>query len=127
METNSFPPNGYAFHTFSGRGRAILKIGTPKELYEGEARVGMTPDSPALQKLGYDCILQTGAGKAAGFSDDAYCAVGVTIVDSADALYAGSDIIAKVRPPETSEIDRLSSDKTLISFLYTAQFEKLAA
>jgi len=77
----------------------------PKELYEGEARVGMTPDSAqALQKLGYDCILETGAGKAAGFSDDAYRAAGVTIVDSADALYVGSDIIAKVRPSETSEI-----------------------
>ena len=117
---------GYDPPVFSGRGRAILKIGTPKELYEGEARVGMTPDSAqALQKLGYDCIVETGAGKAAGFSDDAYRAAGVTIVDSADALYAGADIIAKVRPPETSEIDRLSSDKTLISFFYPAQNKDL--
>ncbi len=84
-----------------GNGRAVLRIGTPKELYEGEARVGMTPDSAqALQKLGYDCVIEAGAGKAAGFSDDAYRAAGVTVVDSAEALYTGSDIIAKVRPPE---------------------------
>ena len=103
-----------------------MKIGTPRELYEGEARVGMTPDSAqALQKLGNDCIVEAGAGKAAGFSDDAYRAAGVTVVDSANALYAGSDIIAKVRPPETSEIDRLSSDKTLISFFYPAQNKDL--
>ncbi len=109
-----------------GNGRAVLRIGTPKELYEGEARVGMTPDSAqALQKLGYDCVIEAGAGKAAGFSDDAYRAAGVTVVDSAEALYTGSDIIAKVRPPETSEIDRLSSDKTLISFFYPAQNKDL--
>ncbi|QTK80596.1 NAD(P) transhydrogenase subunit alpha [Agrobacterium tumefaciens] len=109
-----------------GNGRAVLRIGTPRELYEGEARVAMTPDSAqALQKLGYECVVEAGAGKAAGFSDDAYRAAGVTVVDSAEALYSGSDIIAKVRPPGTAEIDRLSSDKTLISFFYPAQNKDL--
>lgn len=109
-----------------GRGRAILKIGTPKEIYEGEARVGMTPDSAlALQKLGYECVIESGAGKAAGFTDDAYRAAGVTVAESADALYAQSDVIAKVRPPENGEVARLSADKTLISFFYPAQNKDL--
>ena len=99
-----------------------LKIGSPREIYAGEARVAMTPDSATqLQKLGYDCVIESGAGKAAGLSDDAYRAAGVTVVETAAALYETADIIAKVRPPETSEVDRLGPGKTLISFFYPAQ------
>ncbi|WP_377513276.1 hypothetical protein, partial [Octadecabacter sp. R77987] len=43
-----------------------MKIGAPKETYEGENRVAMTPASALdLQKLGYDCVIETGAGAAA--------------------------------------------------------------
>lgn len=103
-----------------------MKIGSPREVFEGEARVGMTPDSATqLRKLGYDCIIESGAGKAAGFSDDVYRAAGVEVVDSAEALWAAADVIAKVRPPETAEAERLSADKTLISFFYPAQNKAL--
>jgi H+-translocating NAD(P) transhydrogenase subunit alpha len=103
-----------------------LKIGSPREIYAGEARVGMTPDSAVqLQKLGYECIIEAGAGKGAGLSDDAYRAAGVTVVDTAAALYETADIIAKVRPPEALEVDRLGPGKTLISFFYPAQNKEL--
>lgn len=86
----------------------------------------MTPDSAVqLKKLGYDCVIETGAGKAAGFSDDAYRAAGVAVVESAAALFAEADVIAKVRPPEPAEVERLSSGKTLISFFYPAQSKDL--
>ncbi|KQW29466.1 NAD(P) transhydrogenase subunit alpha [Rhizobium sp. Root274] len=99
-----------------------MKIGSPKEIYAGEARVGMTPDSAIqLQKLGYECVIEAGAGKGAGLSDDAYRSAGVTVVETAAALYETADIIAKVRPPEALEVDRLSPGKTLISFFYPAQ------
>ena len=50
-----------------------MKIGTPKEIFEGENRVAMTPDSALqLQKLGHTCVIETGAGAAAGFDDAAY-------------------------------------------------------
>ncbi len=99
-----------------------LKIGSPRETYGGEARVAMTPDSATqLQKLGYECVIESGAGKAAGLSDDAYRAAGVTVVETAAALFETADIIAKVRPPEASEVDRLGPGKTLISFFYPAQ------
>ena len=86
----------------------------------------MTPDSAVqLQKLGHACFLEAGAGKAAGFSDEAYRAAGVTIVDTAPELYAAADVIAKVRPPEMSEVELLSPQKTLISFFYPAQNKDL--
>ncbi|WP_049731378.1 Re/Si-specific NAD(P)(+) transhydrogenase subunit alpha [Rhizobium ecuadorense] len=103
-----------------------MLIGSPRERLEGEARVAMTPDSATqLQKLGYQCAIETGAGKLAGFPDDAYRAAGVTVVDSAETLFANADVIAKVRPPESSEVARLSSGKTLISFFYPAQNKDL--
>ena len=94
-----------------------MKIGTPKELLEGEARVAMTPDSArALQKLGHECLIEAGAGALAGFGDADYEAAGVSVVSDASALWDQSDFIAKVNTPEDTELDRLSKDKTLISF-----------
>ncbi|WP_089232730.1 Re/Si-specific NAD(P)(+) transhydrogenase subunit alpha [Tropicimonas sediminicola] len=103
-----------------------MKIGSPREVFPGEARVAMTPDSArALQKLGYACAIESGAGKAAGFSDAAYADAGVEVLGSAEELFAASDIIAKVRPPTDTEVGLLSDDKTLISFFYPASNEAL--
>jgi len=94
-----------------------LKIGTPKEIFDGENRVAMTPDSARqLQKLGYECAIESGAGLAAGFSDATYEEAGVEIVKTAAALWKGADIIAKVRQPNETELKRLNKEKTLISF-----------
>jgi NAD(P) transhydrogenase subunit alpha len=102
-----------------------LKIGTPKEIFEGEARVAMTPESALqLQKLGYDCAIETGAGMLAGFSDKAYAEAGVEIKKTAAALWKDTDIIAKVREPDENELKRLKSDHTLISFFNPAGNEK---
>ncbi|WP_454858618.1 Re/Si-specific NAD(P)(+) transhydrogenase subunit alpha [Rhizobium binxianense] len=103
-----------------------MKIGAPRELFHEEARVAMTPESALqIQKLGYSCLIETRAGLRAGFSDDAYRAAGVKVVDDAAALYAEADVIAKVRAPETVEIDLLAPGKTLISFFYPAQNKDL--
>jgi NAD(P) transhydrogenase subunit alpha len=94
-----------------------MKIGTPTEILDGEARVAMTPDSAVqLQKLGYECLIQSGAGAKADFADADYEAAGVTVVKTAKALWQEADIIAKVRVPTTEELNRLDADKTLISF-----------
>ena len=98
-----------------------MKIGTPKEVYEGENRVAMTPDSAKqLQKLGHECYVETGAGMAAGFSDALYEEAGVTVVKTPAALWKDVDIIAKVRQPNETELKRLTADKTLISFFNPA-------
>jgi len=105
-----------------------MKVGSPKETFDGEARVGMTPASAReLQKLGHTCLLQSGAGQAAGYTDAAYIDAGVDVVSDAAALYQSADVIAKVRPPSMEEVDQLSSGKTLISFFYPAQEEALLA
>ena len=103
-----------------------VKIGAPTEIFEGEARVAMTPESAAmLQKLGHECYIQSGAGVKAGFSDAAYEAAGVTVTKTAPALFKAVDVVAKVRPPVDAEIKRLGAGQTLISFFYPAQNTKL--
>jgi H+-translocating NAD(P) transhydrogenase subunit alpha len=103
-----------------------VKIGAPKEIFDGEARVAMTPDSAVLlQKLGHDCVIETGAGALAGFSDKTYEAAGVTVVKPGAALFTAVDVVAKVRPPSTAEAKRLGAGQTLISFFYPAQNKEL--
>ena len=99
-----------------------MKIGTPKEVSAGESRVAMTPDSALqLQKLGYECVVESGAGVAAGFADALYREAGVEVVKTAAALWKAADIITKVRPPNATEAKRLTDEKLLISFFYPAQ------
>lgn len=96
-------------------------IGTPKEVFAGEARVAMTPASALdLQKLGYECMIETGAGAGAGYSDADYKAAGVSVKKTAAALWKDADIIAKVRQPEAEELKYLKAGKTLISFFNPA-------
>jgi len=99
-----------------------VKIGAPKETFEGENRVAMTPESAIqIQKLGHDCVIEAGAGAAAGFSDEAYKAVGVTVVKGATALWKTVDVVVKVRPPSEAEAKRLTKGQTLISFFWPGQ------
>ena len=103
-----------------------MKIGALKEISTGEQRVALTPESAIqLQKLGHDCVVQKGAGVAAGFSDAQYEAAGVKVAATAAALTKACDVIVKVRPPSEAEIKRLSPEKTLISFFYPGANEDL--
>ncbi len=109
-----------------------MKIGVPRETYPGERRVATTPDvAGQLQKLGFEVLIEQGAGEPSNFTDDAYRKAGVDVVDSADALWSQADIIMKVRGPDDAEAARLGPGKTLISFLWPAQnpelLEKLTA
>ncbi len=105
-----------------------MKIGAPTEVVEGESRVAMTPDSALrLQKLGYDCIIQSGAGLASQFSDKDYKDAGVEVVKTAAALWKAADVVVKVRPPEPAEVKKTRKGQTVISTIYPAQNEKLLA
>ena len=82
----------------------------------------MTPESAvALIKLGHVCVVQSGAGAKAGFSDAMYAKAGVGVLPSADAVVAAADVLVKVRGPEKTEAEALRSGQTLISFFWPAQ------
>jgi H+-translocating NAD(P) transhydrogenase subunit alpha len=110
-----------------------MKIGIPKEIYEGEKRVATTPDvTKQLIKLGFEVVVESGAGSGAHFSDSAYAEAGAKVeVGGAKAVWEGCDIILKVRPPgfnseiKVEEIDLLHEKQVLITFLWPAQNEDL--
>ena len=109
-----------------------MRIGIPKEIHPGEKRVAATPDSvKGMIALGFTVAVEAGAGDAAHFSDAVYRAAGATIVGDARALWAESDIVLKVRPPEihpaagAHEADLLRQGGALISFLWPGQNQEL--
>ncbi|HSR63547.1 MAG TPA: Re/Si-specific NAD(P)(+) transhydrogenase subunit alpha [Gammaproteobacteria bacterium] len=103
-----------------------MKIGIPRESHPGEKRVATTPEvATHLQKLGFTITLESGAGEAAKFTDDAYRDAGVEISTDRQDLWSSSDIILKVRAPGQDEIDRMHEGQTLISFIWPAQNEAL--
>jgi NAD(P) transhydrogenase subunit alpha len=109
-----------------------MKIGVPKEIHYGEKRVATTPEAAEkIIKLGFEVLVEKGAGAAADISDAAYQAVGVSIVDTAASLWEQADIILKVRSPEFNaalgqeESDLLKPGQHLISFIWPAQNPEL--
>ena len=99
-----------------------LTIGVPKEIFEGEKRVATVPEIvEKLIGLGFGVAIETGAGEAANFSDDAYRKAGAEIVDDPQTLWAMSDVIFKVRGPSAEEASLLRQGGILICFVWPAQ------
>jgi NAD(P) transhydrogenase subunit alpha len=103
-----------------------LTIGIPRELFAGEKRVASVPDVvEKLIKLGFAVRVEADAGAAANFSDEVYQSAGATIAGSAAELWAGSDLVFKVRAPTAEEIALMKPGTTLISFIWPAQNPEL--
>jgi NAD(P) transhydrogenase subunit alpha len=99
-----------------------LTIGVPRETFAGEKRVAAVPEVVVkLVKLGFGVHVESGAGAAANFDDASYAAAGARIASSAAELYAGSDMIFRVRPPTPDEIALVKPGSTIISFIWPAQ------
>ena len=97
-----------------------MRIGIPGEIQENENRVAATPDTvDKLQKLGFDVLVERGAGVKASFEDDAYTKAGARVVDRNEVW--NSDIILKVNAPVDDEIALLRDGATLASFIWPAQ------
>ncbi|MFH7322669.1 Re/Si-specific NAD(P)(+) transhydrogenase subunit alpha [Aeromicrobium sp. JJY06] len=93
-----------------------MRIGVVKESAPGETRVAATPATvKQLIDLGYLVTVESGAGAASSFSDDAYAAAGATISDKPDAW--ASDVIFKVNAPTEIEIALMLDGATLISMI----------
>lgn len=110
----------------------MVRIGIPKEIQADERRVAASPQSVIkLIKLGFEVNIETNAGLASDYTDSAYLEAGAKIIDDAKKLWAESDLILKVRPPEENgmlgvhEADLLREGATLISFFWAAQNKEL--
>ena len=96
-----------------------MLIGVPREHRPGETRVAATPKTvQQLIALGYEVVIETGAGVGSAFADDSYVAAGARIGSESEAWAA--DIVFHINPPTDAEIDMLSEGATLVSLLSPA-------
>lgn len=101
-----------------------MRIGLPTEIKPQEKRVALTESAvEELVRLGHEVLVQSGAGGGIRVDDDGYAAVGAQIVDSAEDVFDGAELIVKVKEPQASERAMLSKGQTLFTYLHLAPDE----
>jgi alanine dehydrogenase len=101
-------------------------VGTCREIKKHEYRVGLTPTCVRAYSLhGHDVVVETGAGKATGFTDDDYVAAGGRIESDKSAIFKQADMIVKVKEPLPEEYDLLREGQILFTYLHLAASREL--
>lgn len=96
----------------------MIKVLITKEDRAGEQRVAATPESvKRLAKLGIECEIESGAGVAAAFTDDAYLTAGARIVTDRAAALAAAEVLLRVGPLPPSDLARLRPEALVIGLL----------
>jgi NAD(P) transhydrogenase subunit alpha len=113
-----------------------MLIGVPREIASGERRVALVPEVVSqLTRAGHRVVVERGAGLRAGFTDEAYRAVGCDLADSAEEIYSTAQMILKVQRPGRAEVgeaelDQMKEGSILIGLLQPsgdpALFQQLA-
>ncbi len=98
-----------------------MRIGTPKEIKNHEYRVGLTPAGVReLVTHGHEVLIETRAGLGIGLTDEQYVAAGAKIVADAKTVFAGADMIVKVKEPQPVECAMLRPGQLLFTYLHLA-------
>ncbi len=98
-----------------------MRVGTVKEIKNHEYRVGLTPESVReLVSHGHEVWVETGAGLGIGADDAAYAAAGAMIQPDADTVFAGCEMIVKVKEPQAGERAMLRQGQILYTYLHLA-------
>ncbi|RJO64391.1 MAG: alanine dehydrogenase [Myxococcales bacterium] len=102
-------------------------VGVPKEIQNGEYRVGMVPSvAGALVKRGHRVLVERGAGEGAGYEDERYAEAGAQLAERAADVWSGAEMIVKVSAPEESEFGHLRRNLILFCYLHLAALPDLA-
>jgi alanine dehydrogenase len=98
-----------------------MRIGVPREVMEAEYRVAMTPiGARELVNAGHEVLIERDAGSGSSIPDDAFVHAGAKILDDADAVWGGADLVCKVKQPLPEEFGRLRAGLTLFTYLHLA-------
>jgi len=103
-----------------------MKIGVPREVKNQEYRVGITPVGVnELVGNGHEVLIEKGAGLGSSITDEEFVAQGARIIDTADDLWAASDMVMKVKEPIAEEYHRLREGLVLFTYLHLAADQPL--
>jgi alanine dehydrogenase len=98
-----------------------MRVGVPKEIKIHEYRVGLTPGTVReYVAAGHSVIVETNAGAGIGAADEAYRKAGAAIADSAEQIFATSDMIVKVKEPQAREWSQLREGQIIFTYLHLA-------
>ena len=101
-------------------------IGVPKEIKNNEFRVGLTPESvKILINEGHDLLIEINAGLGSGFTNKDYLDSGAKIIQNSEEIYKKSDLIIKVKEPQTIETKQLRPNQILFTYLHLASSKNL--
>ena len=103
-----------------------MKIGVPSEIKAQESRVGLTPLSvQELTNHGHEVFIQDNAGFGAGFENQDYQKAGAHIVSTAGDIFNDSDMIVKVKEPQSEEVKMLRENQLLFTYLHLSAAPEL--
>jgi len=95
-----------------------MLVAVPKEVFPDENRVALVPSAVSLLvKAGLEMRVESGAGQGSHHADAAYEEAGAKIVPDARSLYSTADIVLKVRPPESGEVERMREGTVLVCLM----------
>jgi NAD(P) transhydrogenase subunit alpha len=98
-----------------------MRIAVLKETKFKENRVAITPDvAKDLVAKGFQVMVEAGAGLTSFFSNEAYNAVGASVIGDVDSLYNDADIVLRVNAPSQEEIAKMKKGAVLISFMFAS-------
>lgn len=98
-----------------------MNIGVPKEIKNNENRVAITPAGvAAFVKDGHRVLIQDQAGEGSGISNEDYIQAGAEIVPSPEEVFAGADMIMKVKEPLPQEFGFYKEGQILFTYLHLA-------
>ena len=101
-------------------------VGVPKEVKTDEYRVAMTPAGvEELTRANHRVLIQSSAGSGSGISDEQYVENGAQIVSSADDIWAGADLIVKVKEPLPEEWPHMRRGQIVFTYFHFAADEPL--
>lgn len=105
-----------------------MRVGVPTEVKSDEYRVAVTPEGVReLTDRGHRVTVETGAGAGSSMSDSTFADQGAEVVADADAVFEQAELIVKVKEPTPSEIELLSPDHILFTYLHLAPVAELTA
>ena len=104
-----------------------MKLVVPTEIYDGENRVGITPDCvPSLLKMGFKVFIQKDAGLKSSYTDNDYKKSGAKISSKLSELYSKAELVVKIqRPAKFNKINELNYIKNcnILGLLYEQKFK----
>ena len=102
-----------------------MRVGVPKEVAEGERRVGLVPETVGrLVKDGFEVLVESGAGRDYNLDED-YEEAGAEILESSEEVYGEADVVVKVAPPTEDEIGHMHEGLVIVCFLNGPQNPEL--